>query len=466
MDDVLEGERSIKDAGEKYLPMTEGQRAAGDLGRKRYDAYKNRANFPCYAADTATAMLGVMHESEPDSLKLPKAMEAMIEKATPDAKGLAELQKAVNAEQLKYGRCGLLLDAPTGKGLGLVPTISLYPATKILSWNVVRRSEDGRDIIDYLLLDESALVFDKASKGYETDYRYRVCALDEKGQYYTVSLSQKELAEFSLEAPELEEGDYPKLRGKKLKEIPFRFVNVENCDAEIAPPPLLPLANICLTIYRGDADYRGALYNQAQAILFASGFTLDSDSKGGLAGGVISTDKQGATLSFVEPQGAGLGAMRESQNDGHQRAQSIGVALIDQGSSQQSGAALTTRLSVKTGSMKNIATTAAKALKQLLQLAAEWMGAKKDEVEVSPYLDFQSAYATAQEVLNLWQAVQQGAMSPQSYHEWLVSNKYTSKTYDEEQTDIELAKAQGGLPQAPEPTPQGNGEQPQGKGKQ
>jgi hypothetical protein len=239
---------------------------------------------------------------------------------------------------------------------------------------------------------------------------------------------------------------YPVLAGKKFQKIPFTFVNALDCEPEFSDSPLLSLADLCLAIYRGEADYRQALFMQGQATLFFKGFEPKNVRIG--AGCFISSEQENADAKYLEVSGNGLPEMRTSQSNLHEASIRLGLAFIDQGKAE-SGDALGKRMAVKTASMKNIAITAADGVKRQCQFAAEWAGADPEDVDVRPNLDFDDAAVAALDLLNLWTVKLQGApLSEQSYHAYLQKNGYTEMGYKEEKALCEEESASlGGLPQ-------------------
>ncbi|OGV45849.1 MAG: hypothetical protein A2017_18280 [Lentisphaerae bacterium GWF2_44_16] len=435
MRDTYGGQRIVKDKGEIYLPMTEGQRLDPNNGKKRYESYQIRANYFNYLSDTVNAMLGVMFSENPETLKCPVRINNMIEQATPDGENITSLMRRVNENQLVYGRYGLLLDIPKKEGVDVIPMIIEYPALKIVNWYV---EQSGTiKTLKLLVLDETGQAFDLKTKKWEVKTKYRVCGLDQTGIYYSVSMTPEEFAAFDIVDPKLQEEDYPNLAGRTLNFIPFTFVNITNINPDVEKPPLLPLSNISLAIYRGDADYRQALFMQGQDTLFLAGIDLEKENVNVGPGACIHTPNSDAKAEYIGVSGQGLPEMRQSQDKLHELAQNMGVALIDQ-STAESGEALKTRMAVKTAPMKNVALTGAAAIAQQLKFAATWAGSNPEEVEITPNLDFHASAITAQDVLSLWNAKLQGMpLSERSYHEWLRKNDFTDKDYDEEKEEME-----------------------------
>lgn len=424
-DDCFSGEREIKRRGEVYLPRTEGQMADTMYGSKRYEAYKYRANYFNYFASTIHAILGILHREPPQRIELPPRLFSMKNGFSANGDSLEEMLHLVNFHQLVYGRCGMLLDSPFwDDSPNAVPVCALYPAHRILDW------EQSGNVLSFVLLDESGDHFNPELKCREHVQKLRLCALDKNGDYYSVVLTPEEYSNFDFSA-ELPDSVYPEIRGKRMGKVPFCFVNTSDTSSMIQAPPLLPLANLCLAIYRGEADYRHALYMQAQSTLFLKGFPLDDPPMMG-AGNYIHTESPDAAGSFLEISGAGLSEMRESLTKLHETAVNMGVALAETGDSE-SGEALKTRLSVKLALLENIAGTAGNAFRKILRMAAEWCSVDPDSIIFEPNFDFTDSSVSAADVSCLWTAKKEGLpLSERSIHEWLRKNDYTGLSYEEE----------------------------------
>ena len=430
-DDCFAGEREIKEAGETYLPRTEGQMADPQFGARRYEAYKSRANYFNYFFSTAATMLGILHREPPEAIELPERIRPLRRRASSDGLPLTDTLRRLNLLQLIYGRCGVLLDVPPETlSPDAVPAMTLYPAHRILDWEC---GNGPSSPLRSLLLDESC--WERKEGLWSFSRRVRLCALSPDSEYFSVVLTPEEYAALPGLPQTLSDDHFPEIRGRRLRKIPFVFANVTDSCPDVQKPPLLALANLCLAIYRGEADYRHALFMQGQSTLFLKGFQLDGPPMMG-AGNYIHTESPDASGGFLEISGAGLQEMRTAQNDLHEMAKSLGLSL-DNWSNTESGEALKTRLAVKTALMRAIAETGERSLHHLLRMAAEWCGADPDEVVFRVNRDFSEGGVSASDVLELWNAKTAGLpLSARSIHDWLRRNDFTDASYDEELEQI------------------------------
>lgn len=474
LDDVYEGERAVKAAGTKYLPATSGMVADGmsatQPGFLQYDAYRKRAAFPTSFRDAVEAMVGVMHLNPP-KIELPDALEAMRYNATLDGESLEGLLRKINEQQLQSGRLGLLLDVPSGLSPAeIIPYISLYRARAVINWDkgAGGLTPDARRGVEMVILDES-----RDERGHDFSWnrvcRYRLLT--------TTLLTPEPVAEGARRPPPLyRQGIFekdqtptdadlktPSVAGQTLDRLPFVFLNSADLNPEPDLPPLLGLSNRVLTIYRGEADYRQALFMQGQDTLVVTGDDDNTTAPGTPvsatqpaktyrvgAGATISLPK-GGTAQFIGVQSTGLSEMREALENDRADADAQGMKLVDTGSdsgggSAESGEALRVRVAAKTASLAQVAKAGAEALEELLEIAARWVGADPEEVSVEPNLDFAVNPMTAAELDQLTGAKNAGApISWETIHEIMAARKLTKKTYDEEQEAIDEEEPVGGL---------------------
>src|SRR5690606_16749209 len=134
-------------------------------------------------------------------------------------------------------------------------------------------------------------------------------------------------------------------------------------------PPLLGLSNLCLAIYRGEADYRQALFQQGQDTLVVIG-GLEYDEQGKplrLGAGAVVGVPLGGDAKYVGTEGKGLAEMRQAlENDKAAAVQRGARLLTAKGGDRQSGEALRVRVAAQTATLTIMAKTAAAGLEWLL----------------------------------------------------------------------------------------------------
>jgi hypothetical protein len=238
----------------------------------------------------------------------------------------------------------------------------------------------------------------------------------------------------------------PETGGQKLPVIPFVFVNPKDIAACPDAPPFMSLSDLCLTIYKLEADYRQALYLQGQETFVVRTEKKLEEVRLG-AGGMLVLEPAGGA-AYVGANSSGLPEMREALKNDKAEAADMASKMLDfADTSRQSGEALRIRTASSTANLLSIALACAAALKQALRLAAKWVGADPEEVDVKPNLDFADNPITAQELLQLMQAVAAGLpLSEESIHLYLQRREVTNFDYETELAKIDAQQPIGMTP--------------------
>ena len=451
MEDTYKGERSVKRKRLDYLPPSEamiqdGMTTPSSPGWKDYEAYLTRAYFHDVVRDAVKAMLGIMH-MKPAVINLPDRLSTMVDKATIQGEGLQMLLRRINEAQLVKGRCGLLVDAPTGVDpYAAVPYIAFYDPERLINWDSGRRDE-GRNILDLVVLDESG--FQREGFTWVAERKHRILTRGtpeslESGWTrpplnapYQVCVKVNDM---SMPIPD----DFimPSIGGRSMPEIPFVFVGANDLVPEPDEPPLLGLSNLSLCIYRGEADYRSTLFYQGQqTLVIIGGNVSDVDENQQLRignKGVIDL-RIGGDAKYIGVSSSGLGEMRQAIKNDDDKAASFGVQFMDVGSARgASGEALRIRVAARTTTIQQIAVAAGAALEQCLKFCAMWVGEDPSEVSVQPQTDFADANVQGASLLAFMQAKQLGLpLSLKSLHRMMVLNDMTDMTFDSENDQIE-----------------------------
>lgn len=469
--DLYDGEECIKAKGTEYLPATEGMildgmKIATDLGWKRYEAYKTRAVVPDYMELAVELLFGLMNQKDP-VIELPASLEFLRDKATVNGESLTTLLKRIHVQQLITGRCGLLADLPSVASVDSKPYLALYGAQAIINWD--DHSEvAGFHALNMVVLDESRL--ERVNFEWKWTFRYRICTLgnditkndvpDGTEDYFQGVYSSDQASGVDYDSEQMTP---PVLMGQTLKQIPFVFINSKDILARPDKPPLLHLGNACLSIYRGEADYRQHLHMQAQETLVVIGGVRTSDKiPGGPddlrtgAGARIDVDIQG-DAKYIGVSSLGLSEQRIALQNDRSRASIKAGELIQSGSSQQeSGNALRTRFTAQTATLNQIAVTASYGLQTALRYIATWMNQDPQAVKVQPNTEFVDFGLDGLDLINIMQAKKLGLpISYESLHEILMDRGLTAKDFKTEIQIIqtENANIQGVVVPAPATPP-------------
>jgi len=439
IEDGHEGERKIKQRTTVYLPTTSGQRALGlgktgnvsNEGQALYDAYITRANYPPILKDTANALVGIMNR-EPPVIELPTALEDMEKHATARGEPLTNLIRRLQLRQLLFGRTGILADVDASRNM---PYLVDYTARQIINWDdEITEPETAQRKTTLTVLDESRNVRDDFT--WEFTNKFRVLELSDGGQY------QATIEDDGVKLDPI----VPSIQGRTLDVIPFVFINDADLTPELGDIPLIGLARLALTIYRGDADYRQALFMQGQDTLVIIGETIDPDDPDQKlivgSGAHINIPNAEGDAKFIGTESEGIPEMRTAADNDFERASSYGLQLLSKGAGAEAAETLKIKVAARTATLVNIAETSAAGLEAILRISAEWVGANPDEVKVEPNTDFIDEAMPAAELLGLMNAKSRGApLSVRSIHAQMRKGDLTALTFDEEQAEIESEPA-------------------------
>lgn len=448
--DCYEGEQAIKLAGELYLPATPGQNIDGmepnGRGYKNYQAYKMRARFPNYVKRAVEQMVGAMN-SQAAVIELPAALEPLREAATTRGESLDLLLRRINAEQLTVGRIGLMCDLPAGQTLQGLPSIATYDAETIINWDDGRRDMPVIQSLNLVVLNETENERQADFEWLEV-IKYRVLVLGDVTANEPVGVYRQGIFRDKTDFDEAALFE-PKLRGRTLEQIPFVFINATDLLPSAMMPPLNELADLCLTIYRGEADYRQGLFAQSQDTLVVIGGDPETEYRVGY--GATICPPIGGDTKFIGTNSAGLPEQRAALENDRKEAGEIAGQMLDTTSRQkESGEALKVRVAAQTVTLKQIALTGGEGLQAILRTIAVWAGADPAKVIVTPNTEFVEAGMTPAEFLQLEQARALGLpISDESVHELLVENELTDKKFIDEAAKIteEKRKRMAEMPQ-------------------
>lgn len=465
--DSFLGSDAIKGKTEEYLPPTQSMIEDGfrtSMTSEGYDNYKAllvRALYPDEYKEAVKANMGQLHRKIA-SFDLPESMEYLRENATRKGESLQLLLAKINLLQLKSGRCGLLVDIDEDTGHFY---ISIYNELSIRNWNSTTSrtstANPSKSKIDVkadssvVVLDESSHVMDDDLKWKENE-KYLVVALgDESESGFTINPTQGVYAIGACEGTNIDnlsnaQWKVPKYLGSPLECVPFVFINSSDLSPSPDNPPLLGLADLCLAIYRGEADYRQGLFAQGNATLVTIGEnqqdSLEIDRETGKATAKKLRTGTGARIQvplngdakYISVDATGLSEQRSClENDYKKAAQRSGIALQDTGSSQQSGEALRIRSSSQTATLPQMADTGAAGLEKALRFIAMWLKEKPEDVNVTPNKDFIDEIINGGDLGKIVDAKLNGfPVSWKSLHQYGKDQGLSKMDYDAEMAEI------------------------------
>lgn len=437
--DAYRGERHVKDKGALYLPPTSGMildnvHVVGSAGYHAYQAYKTRAVFHDFMARAIEWSIGLLW-SKPPEIELPTQLEDLLERATPNGESLEQLLRRINIEQLVLGRLGLLADMPLVPDPAKpLPYLAVYPAETIINWDAGRIGERNDPGLDLVVLDESEDVR-QSDFTWKRLEKYRALVLGELSKNEGEGAGKYRAGVFEGANYVDSEMVEPSVRGKTLERIPFQFINSKDLVPKPDDPPLLGLARLAMAVYRGEADYRQALFMQAQDTLVVVGG--DEEKQYRIGAGATIVVKEGGDAKFIGCNSQGLPEMRSALENDKSQAKEMAGHLVEKSSQKESGDALNIRVGAQTATLNQIARTGAEGLRRQLRAIAEWVGADPDKVVVEPCLDFTDDALTGKDLVDLMSAKTMGApISLKSIHNVMVDGGLTEMTMEDELDEI------------------------------
>ena len=438
MRDAYKGERQVKSKNTTYLPMTASQIIDGadkkivSVGYKNYEAYKKRARFPNFVREAVQQALGMMH-SQPPEIKLPKAMEKITSRL---GEPLNVLLQKINQEQLLTGRIGLMADLPTNPNFEDIPYLATYVPERVINWDDGRVEQLVPQRLNLVIINESEFER-KPDFTWEEEQKYRVLTIGDVEENEMEGVYRQGV----FEAEHFDESKLivPNWRGRTLNKIPFVFINSCDINPDVDDPPLLDLGNICMAIYRAEADYRQNLFMQGQDTLVTIGGSFDETDEVRVGAGSRLDLPIGGDAKYVGVTSSGLQEQREALTRLENRAGSMGAQTLDSTSRErESGDSLKIRIAARTADLNTIADTGAAGLEHMLKIVAEWMGENPEEVKVQPNKDFGEMPLTGQTMVEVATARNLGwPISAKSMHDLSRKRRMTTKTYEEELAEAE-----------------------------
>lgn len=393
--DSYNGESAIKSRNQTYLPKPSGFSEAGghpDDGLAAYEAYKFRASFPSIMGSTVAAALGIIHERE-INIQMPAAMDYLRENADNEGTTLTDFHRRVTRGILVEGRHGVLADAPSDGG---EPYLSGYGAARIINWDV-----------DFYVLDETGM--ERNGFTWQKVDKQRVLTLQD-GVYVQ-----------TIYAGAAENDVTPNIQGGgAMTVVPFVCGSAFDIGPSIETAPLIGVARASVDIYQLEADQRLQLYMSGQETLVAINGPAPTAVGAGVVHQMDGTAEITPDLRYVSPTCAGIDAHADKIRQKELVAMQAGARLFEAGgNSQESGDARRLRFRSETANLQTIAQSSCAIMERALRFVAMFKNLNPDEVVVTPPDGLLDSILAPLEAQQLWQVVQTGGMSWETYYRLL-----------------------------------------------
>ena len=371
----VSGAKAVRAAGTLFLPDPEPL----ELDKtKRYNPYRERAQFVNITARTRNALVGMPFRREPEVDIT--GIEYIEDNATGTGTNLKQLAKIVVGDLLEVGRIGLLTDYPTAEqgmskeqinAMGLRASIKIYTAENIINWktSVVR----GETVLSLVILQEEYEIagdeFDQ-----ESETQYRVLKLSD-GKY-TVEVWRED---------EMVHTYQPRANGVLLTTIPFIIAGTYTNDPAVDDAALYDIAEINIGHYRNSADYEEGIYLHGQPMLHidtgtTSAIEFETLNPNGIEvgarRGVATTGGGTAALLQAASNGAAYEAMKQKEA----QMVSIGARIVESGGQAETAEAARIKHAGDNSVLTNIVQNASDAITQSLDWVGMFMGVQLEAV--------------------------------------------------------------------------------------
>jgi len=426
----IEGEDAVKSEGTEYLPKLSGQ------DEPSYDAYKDRAVFFAAASKTCAGLLGAVFYKRPE-VNLPDSIASLEKVATKDGKNLSDLAVYLVKELLTTGRAGLLVEKPVDGSLA--PYLVPYDADDVWNWG---KDEAGEFVVleeDYWRRSDSdRYVLEEAEQ-------YRELVRTPSGQYVVnVHREVKDPRNSYKSEWKIVETYEPMHNGRPLEFVPFVTITPDGLTYDISKPPLYDLVSVNLQHYRLSADMANALHKSCFPNVWLAG-DLDND-KGELVFELGSDSAwvlpAGTQVGFIEMTGKSLDKVEGMLDRLENMSVSLGARMVSQskistGVETAKGSEI--RENQATEILSSILIAVEAGLERALKYAAVWANANPDEVSVKLNKDFVKSNVDANMLNAMVNALQNGALSPESFYKILNEADFyaADSTFEAERASIE-----------------------------
>ena len=460
--DCVDGERTVKARGPKYLPHPSSFDSADPKEVKRYKAYKQRAVFLNATARTLNALLGVAF-AKPVTINITGPLKTLVDDVDGSGMPLTQLLRGTMSEVLQSGRAGFLVDydrpaqfdeqgipiAQTAEEMaGHRPIVKLYSADQIINW----RSANGKDVL--VVLREK----DDVNTADPDDFaNHEVTIWTELRMVNGVAHARRWTynADTSTVQMDLPRGfnktelvPLTDATGAPLRELPFCWCGAVDNNASPDVAPLGDIASINIKHYVAEADVAEIAHIVGQPTMIAAGLTqtwVDKYMKGGIAlgstKGVMLGQNMTASLLQAEERNlsVALCERREAQ------MAKLGAALVEKGTAPKTATEASYDAQTDNSILSLVAGNVEKAFNRALTLAQAFVGGY-DESTVVLNKFYSEITIDSQALTAMMSGVQTGTIRLTDFIKWLMAQGIIDDSQTVEQVESDL-RNQNPLPQ-------------------
>lgn len=453
--DCISGETVIKEGRTKYLPMPNAHDKSPE-NMARYTAYLARAVFYNVTRRTLMGLIGTVFSEDP-SVKLPSALQPVIDNATGTGTNLNQLAEISLGHTIAYSRSGLFVDFPDTSDQGgasidqvetgeVRPTMYAYSPMEIINWRVIEQG--ATEVLSLVVLLEG---FPISDDGFEVKNapQFRVLKLDKAGNYVQEIWREPTASRWDgYTIPK--KGDFRLSKtitptgpdGKPLRTIPFWFIGSQNNDTNPDNPNMYDMASINVAHYRNSADYEESCFVVGQPTPVATGLTeewvknvLNGTLAFGSRAGVPLPSGADAKLLQADPNTM----LKEAMDSKERYMTALGAKLVEQREVQRTATESKQDKAGENSILTSCANNTSIAYTAALKYAA-WLMSATGEVEYKLNTDFDIADLTPEEIKAVIEAWIKGTITFTEMRSML--RRYGWATEDDAAAKAAIAKEQ------------------------
>lgn len=392
--DCYKGEDAIKDKGAVYLPYLSEQE------NYEYNHYKDRALFLNTFFRTVTGLVGGAMR-KPPLIEVPSSLEPFLDDIDMKGTSLNDYIRNTLVELFITGRQTIVVDQhPTGR-----PYLTSYVAENFVNWHT-----EGMTPTFAVFCEEVDVIKEKFQ--HERVEQYRAYTMEEDGvhSYVMRDIYDEETDSFEMQIIEDSVLTY---RGMEFDVLPVTVINFKECGFDLQEPPLLDLANVCLSHYRSSADLEHGRHFTALPQAYITGVDPDEYNQGIHVGSgtawVIPNEQ--AKVGFLEFSGQGLGSLERALEQKEKMMAVLGARLLEGPKGVEAAETARIRQNTETSILGSMVQSVENGIQKSLEIMAKWEGSDPEEVKVSMNRDFIDVRLPYQEVIALVQSYQMGGIS-------------------------------------------------------
>jgi len=411
--DVCSGQDTIKSKGEKYLSKIKSWET------EKYDAYKQRAQFPGFTNRTLNVSLGNLFRKNPTGID---SLGDYADNIDLCGSNFIYWSRKLASEIMQTNYVGVIVDWSDSMSR---PYAVTYKAEQII--NVRETIHNGVELITMIMLEGETYVHNPQDP-YATEEK-KIW----KELYLDPVLSGETIVSYVYKARDWQEvrsadGNIsfqivpgsektPQINGQTFDRIPFFFLTSTGLNDDPSPPMLLNMANVELGYYKNSADHENRLHWAGQPSIITRGWPADK------------TFPIGSSADFPIDGGAAYitapaeSAIRDEMDKKEQIMAALGSSILS-GRGRYVASAQTSQITSESehSTLMDLANSMSYCVSQVMTLFMQWAGSS-EPVNIQYNTDFQSAEIPQGKLTELMAAVQSGMMSTETFF-------YNLQTYE------------------------------------